>query len=75
MSTTPKDGVNPSQAPSKATVDQVMAWADKYWEASTAARYRVRAELEQIVRDACGVTGRDADTNRHQPPMPDGADR
>jgi hypothetical protein len=23
----------------------------------------------------CGVTGRDADTNRHQPPMPDGADR
>jgi tRNA(His) guanylyltransferase len=22
-----------------------------------------------------GVTGRDADTNRHQPPMPDGADR
>jgi hypothetical protein len=22
-----------------------------------------------------GVPGRDADTNRHQPPMPDGADR
>jgi hypothetical protein len=24
---------------------------------------------------APGVPGRDADTNRHQPPMPDGADR
>jgi hypothetical protein len=27
------------------------------------------------VPDTAGVPGRDADTNRHQPPMPDGADR
>jgi hypothetical protein len=37
--------------------DKIMAMADKYWEASTAARYRVRDELEQAVRDAVGMSG------------------
>lgn len=36
---------------------RIMNAADKYWEASSAARYRVRAELEQVVRDALGVQG------------------
>jgi hypothetical protein len=31
--------------------------------------------LDAGVLDSDGVPGRDADTNRHQPPMPDGADR
>ena len=35
--------------------DKIMAAADKYWEASTAARFRVRAELEAVVKHALGV--------------------
>jgi hypothetical protein len=30
-------------------ITQIMEAADKYWEASTAARYRVRSELEAVV--------------------------
>jgi hypothetical protein len=39
---------------------------------ATAADYN--AAMDEWLRSH-GVPGRDADTNRHQPPMPDGADR
>lgn len=41
--------------PATDPVSRVMVAADKYWEASTAARQRARAELEQVVREALGV--------------------
>lgn len=41
--------------------ERIMAAADQYWEASTAARWRVRAELEAVVKDALGVLGRAED--------------
>jgi hypothetical protein len=48
-------GVRPVEAPSQRRPtwdEEIMAAADKYWEASTAARYRVRAELEAVVKRA-----------------------
>lgn len=47
---------SPSPAPvaapvvTDAQIDALMRKADEYWEASTAARYRVRAELESVAR-------------------------
>lgn len=41
--------------PATDPVSRVMVAADKYWEASTAARQRARAELEQVVREALGT--------------------
>jgi hypothetical protein len=63
------EAVNPPQALSD---DEIrMLWVDfGGWSSECPFDF-----ARGLLAHAAGVPGRDADTNRHQPPMPDGADR
>jgi hypothetical protein len=56
----------------------VMVWDEQkgpLLRKETTVAQLVDKQFGLAATDEAGVTGRDADTNRHQPPMPDGADR